>query len=126
MFGIFAVIAVACCGKLPSALEKIALAEAAPRLNKTCPRCAEKVKAAALVCRFCQYEFDLETVPAVEAPDMNPDNFPWTKIEDYGAGFGVYRYKGDKLVYESTGTKWKGNVFATPGEAIAAATKYHA
>lgn len=26
--------------------------------EKTCPRCAEKVKAAALACRFCGYEFE--------------------------------------------------------------------
>ncbi len=25
--------------------------------SKTCPKCAERVKAAALVCRFCGYKF---------------------------------------------------------------------
>lgn len=34
---------------------------------KSCPQCAEEVKAAAKVCRFCQHEFDdktpLETIP---------------------------------------------------------------
>jgi len=28
--------------------------------KKTCPQCAEKIKAAALVCRFCGYEFPKE------------------------------------------------------------------
>jgi len=33
----------------------------APRADeKTCPRCAEQVKAAALVCRFCGHEFALQ------------------------------------------------------------------
>jgi predicted Zn-ribbon and HTH transcriptional regulator len=30
--------------------------------EKTCPRCAERVKAAALVCRFCGYEFRPEEI----------------------------------------------------------------
>lgn len=39
--------------------------------SKTCPRCAETVKKAALVCRFCGHEFAEETstgMPAGAAP----------------------------------------------------------
>jgi len=28
--------------------------------TKTCPRCAETIKAAAVVCRFCNHEFNQE------------------------------------------------------------------
>jgi len=32
--------------------------------EKTCPKCAELIKAAAKICRFCQHEFADETEPA--------------------------------------------------------------
>jgi Na+/melibiose symporter-like transporter len=62
LFGVFALIAVACCAKLPTAAEAAAAREAANTETKLCPRCAETVKAAAQVCRFCGHEFDPSTV----------------------------------------------------------------
>ena len=35
---------------------------------KTCPQCAEDIKAAALVCRFCGHRFDATTVQAPPPP----------------------------------------------------------
>ena len=34
--------------------------------EKTCPRCAERIKAAALVCHFCGYEFAPQEVKKLE------------------------------------------------------------
>ncbi len=31
-----------------------------PQAFKTCPRCAEEVRAAAMICRFCDYSFEDE------------------------------------------------------------------
>ena len=34
--------------------------------EKTCPQCAERVKAAAAVCRYCGHKFDPSTVVAIQ------------------------------------------------------------
>ena len=41
----------------------IAQAQVTVGADKICPRCAEQVKSAALVCRFCGHQFDPETKP---------------------------------------------------------------
>lgn len=44
--------------------------------EKSCPRCAERVKQAAKVCRFCGHEFGEEThsVPAAQPTAQGPTN----------------------------------------------------
>ena len=43
--------------------ERLRLVEARKETEqmKTCPRCAEKVKAAAMVCRYCGHEFQTQS-----------------------------------------------------------------
>ena len=41
-------------------------AESRAQDEKTCPKCAEQIRAAAQVCRFCGYEFDLKAMVAAE------------------------------------------------------------
>lgn len=63
-------------------LKEVKAAQAAAREtaeSKTCPKCAEKVKAEALVCRFCQHSFaasaptpTMPVTPHVEAPPSAP------------------------------------------------------
>jgi hypothetical protein len=43
-----------------------------PSDEKVCPRCAETVKSAALVCRYCGYEFGTPVKGAAEAPHPAP------------------------------------------------------
>jgi hypothetical protein len=118
-FGFFATIALACCERLPTAQE-IAVSRAANEPTKKCPRCAESVKAAALVCRFCNHEFDPSSIPAADSVAA----LPWAIEEDHGNGYGVYRYKNAKLVYSSKGVKWKTSTFDNPRQAIAAIDGY--
>lgn len=81
-----------------------------PAKLKTCPRCAEEVKAAALVCRFCGHEFPQEK----PAPGPEPERYRGEAITDvvehaFGVTWGrtaagdvVYRPKGSDewLLYD--------------------------
>jgi hypothetical protein len=52
--GLIATVVVACSRKLPGANDSVYLGTASAEPTKSCPRCAETVKAAAQMCRFCQ------------------------------------------------------------------------
>ncbi|MFP3798660.1 zinc ribbon domain-containing protein [Paraburkholderia sp. SIMBA_027] len=54
--GLIATLVVACSTKLP-AKDAVTATEPIRLADKTCPRCAESVKDAAKVCRFCGHEF---------------------------------------------------------------------
>jgi hypothetical protein len=55
-FGLIATVVVACSSKLPDNKE-LAVERDAPDETKTCPQCAESVKAEAKICRFCRHDF---------------------------------------------------------------------
>lgn len=46
------------------------------RAVRTCPRCAEQVKAAALVCRYCSTDLPALPEPVVPEPVVAPDPEP--------------------------------------------------
>ena len=115
--GLIATVVVACSRKLPDASVDSPFASSDGGSTKRCPRCAETVKAAAQVCRFCQHEF---TPPAASAAK----GLPWTLEEDWGDGFGVYSYKGQRLAYNKAGVKWQSSTFSSPTVAIASIDSY--
>jgi hypothetical protein len=79
-----------------SATNASALGEA----TKTCPQCAETVKAAAKICRFCRYEF--EDVPAAAAEN------PWKVGTTFVVGSRVtHKDFGEGEVIDSWGNEVK-------------------
>jgi hypothetical protein len=44
----------------PTEAQPVRLVEGSSEPTKVCPQCAETVKAAAKICRFCRYEFPPE------------------------------------------------------------------
>jgi Uncharacterised protein family UPF0547 len=60
LYGVLSAVTVATTGEVVEAAGEVAGATEAD--TKTCPRCAETIKAQALVCRFCGYEFEQESL----------------------------------------------------------------
>ena len=56
--------------------------------EKVCPRCAERVKMAAIVCRYCGYEFE-ESLDGLRAPEISGLDEPALKRSS-----GTDKYKG--------------------------------
>ena len=54
----FAIVAHTASGRIPAPLDGWGGRLLLPKDTKTCPDCAEEVKAAARICRFCRYEFE--------------------------------------------------------------------
>lgn len=48
--------------------------------EKTCPRCAEQMKAAAVVCRFCGHEFEKLEQPTRPVTALPPLSVPSAKV----------------------------------------------
>jgi hypothetical protein len=48
----------------------------------TCPMCAEEVKAAAVICRFCGHKFDVEKPPAESKPTGPPPESLTEQLRD--------------------------------------------
>lgn len=115
--GLIATVVVACSRKLPDASIDSPFARSDGESTKTCPRCAETVKAAAQVCRFCQHEFANHVAETAMA-------LPWTLREDWGDGFGIYSYKGHRLAYNKSGVKWQSTTFESPAVALKSIDSY--
>lgn len=69
-------------GLLVLALPRLNAPKPEPMLSgsatKVCPECAERVQAAARICRFCRHEFGPAQLPVAEAaPEPARQAWPW-------------------------------------------------
>ena len=66
--------------------------------EKTCPKCAEQVKAAAAVCRFCGHEFKIEPFPVAAEKSLAHDELMAKYgISHDGDQYHFQEYKYDRL-----------------------------
>lgn len=66
--------------------------------EKTCPKCAEQVKAAATVCRFCGHDFKMDTLPAAAAKSLTHDELMVKYgISHDGDQYHFQEYRYDRL-----------------------------
>lgn len=72
-----------------------------PSPEKTCPDCAERVKAAARICRFCRYDFEADIpTPAKAMPRPSAPRAPLPQAQTSAPG-GFVELEVDRLLGES-------------------------
>ena len=76
-----------------------------PGATKTCPRCAEDVKEAAVVCRFCGHEF---SQPEDVGPVATFEGEAVTDIKEHSFGVSWGKTAGGRTVFkESAEGEWR-------------------
>jgi hypothetical protein len=110
-FFLFAIIAVIALPSLKIAQPGYAGIEGGPsssyRLpDKSCPRCAETIRGAAITCRFCDYEYPEHEAQQIEARAAEQGNRAAPISKPLGAGDRVFAMgKGNGTVVEVLGAK---------------------